>query len=123
MQGMNSREVVERGDEGLPKLWVVHKALQLRGEHPEWFGAEAEYAPLTVDGAQRERVIAYRRGEQVVTVVPRWSYSAEAWEETAVVMPEGRWRNRLTGEEIAGGRVRVGELLEKFPVALLAREG
>ena len=120
---MNVVQVVDRGDEGLPKLWVVHKALQLRREHPEWFGAEAEYVPLMAEGWQRERVIAYRRGEQVVTVVPRWSHTAEAWGETAVAIPEGRWRNRLTGEEIAGGRVRVGELLEKFPVALLTREG
>jgi (1->4)-alpha-D-glucan 1-alpha-D-glucosylmutase len=123
MQGMNAAQVMERGDEGLPKLWVVHKALQLRREHPEWFGAEAEYALLTVERSQKERVIAYRRGEQVVTVVPRWSHAAEAWGETAVVIPEGRWTHRLTGEEIAGGRVRVGELLERFPVALLAREG
>jgi (1->4)-alpha-D-glucan 1-alpha-D-glucosylmutase len=123
MQRMNVAQVVERGDEGLPKLWVVHKALQLRKEHPEWFGAEAEYAPLSVEGPQRERVIAYRRGEDVLTVVPRWSHAAEAWEETAIVAPEGRWRNRLTGAEVAGGRVRVGELLEKFPVALLTREG
>jgi (1->4)-alpha-D-glucan 1-alpha-D-glucosylmutase len=123
MQDMNVVQVVDRGDEGLPKLWVVHKALKLRKEHPEWFGAEAEYAPLTVEGSQRERVIAYRRGEDVLTVVPRWSHAAEAWGETAIVAPEGRWRNRLTGEEIAGGRVRVGLLLEKFPVALLTREG
>jgi (1->4)-alpha-D-glucan 1-alpha-D-glucosylmutase len=123
MQGMKVAQVVDRGDEGLPKLWVVHKALQLRKEHPEWFGAEAEYAELPVEGSQRERVIAYRRGADVLTVVPRWSHAAESWGETAIVAPEGRWRNRLTGEEIAGGRVRVGELLEKFPVALLTREG
>jgi (1->4)-alpha-D-glucan 1-alpha-D-glucosylmutase len=123
MKGMNATEVMQRCDEGLPKLWVVHQALQLRREHPEWFGAEAEYAPLTVEGSQRERVIAYRRGEDVLTVVPRWSHAAEAWSETAVVAPEGRWRNRLTGTEVCGGRVRVGELLETFPVALLTREG
>jgi (1->4)-alpha-D-glucan 1-alpha-D-glucosylmutase len=123
MQGMNAAQVMERGDEGLPKLWVVHQALQLRREHPEWFGAGAEYAPLSVEGPQTERVIAYRRGEQVVTVVPRWSHAAEAWGETSVVIPEGRWRHRLTGEKIAGGGVRLGELLERFPVALLAREG
>ena len=123
MKGMNVGQVMERGDEGLPKLWVVHHGLQLRKEHPEWFGAEAEYAPLNVEGSQRERVIAYRRGEDVLTVVPRWSHAAEAWGETAIVAPEGRWRNRLTGMEVAGGRLLVGELLEKFPVALLTREG
>jgi len=77
---------------------------------------------LPVDGTERERVIAYRRGERVLTVVPRWSQAAEAWGETAVEVPEGRWRNRLTGAEYGAGRVLVGELLKEFPVALLTRE-
>jgi (1->4)-alpha-D-glucan 1-alpha-D-glucosylmutase len=77
---------------------------------------------LPVEGTEGERVIAYRRGERVVTVVPRWSHAAKAWGETAVEVPEGRWRNRLTGAEVEGGRVLVGELLKTFPVALLTRE-
>jgi (1->4)-alpha-D-glucan 1-alpha-D-glucosylmutase len=121
MGAMDVRQVMERSDEGLPKLWVVHEALQLRKEHPEWFGAGAAYSPVAAEGAHSERVIAYRRGESVLTVVPRWSHAAEAWGETAIVVPEGRWKNRLTGAEVAGGRVLVDELLETFPVALLAR--
>ncbi len=121
MRSMPVGQVMQRSDEGLPKLWVVHEALQLRKEHPEWFGAEAAYVPVVAEGAQRERVIAYRRGENVLTVVPRWSHTAEAWGETAIQVPEGRWKNRLTGADVAGGRVLVGELLEKFPVALLTR--
>ena len=122
MQSLSVAQVMERGDEGLPKLWVVHKALLLRKEHPGWFGPAAEYASLLVEGTEVERVIAYRRGERVVTVVPRWSHEAKAWGETAVEVPEGRWRNRLTGVEVEGGRVLVGELLKAFPVALLTRE-
>jgi (1->4)-alpha-D-glucan 1-alpha-D-glucosylmutase len=123
MQSLGVAQVMERSDEGLPKLWVVHKALLLRKAHPDWFGPAAEYAPLTVEGAERERVIAYRRGEHVVTVVPRWSHEAKAWGETAVDVPEGQWKNRLTGAEVGGGRVLVGELLKTVPVALLTREG
>jgi (1->4)-alpha-D-glucan 1-alpha-D-glucosylmutase len=67
-------------------------------------------------------VIAYRRGDRVLTVVPRWSHEAKAWGETAVEIPEGRWRNRLTGVEVEGGRLLVGELLKACPVALLTRE-
>ncbi len=122
MQAMNVGQVLERGDEGLPKLWVVHKALLLRKEHPDWFGPAAEYAALAVEGAERERVIAYRRGERVLAVVPRWSHEAKAWGETAVEVPEGRWRDRLTGVEYGGGRVPLDELLKAFPVALLTRE-
>ena len=122
MHSMTVEQVMERGEDGLPKLWLVHKALVLRKEHADWFGPAAEYASLTVDGAERERVIAYRRGERVLTVAPRWSQGAKGWGETAVEVPEGRWRNRLTGAEIGGGRVLVGELLKAFPVALLTRE-
>jgi len=122
MRGMDVKQVVARVDEGLPKLWVVHQALLLRKEHPEWFGASAAYAPVAVEGEQSERVIAYRRGESVMTVVPRWSHAAKAWGETVVAISEGRWRNRLTSAEVVGGRLRVSELLLEFPVALLVRE-
>jgi (1->4)-alpha-D-glucan 1-alpha-D-glucosylmutase len=123
MQSLNVGQVLERGDDGLPKLWVVHKALLLRKDHPGWFGPAAEYAALVVEGTERERVIAYRRGERVLTVVPRWSHEAKAWGETTVDVPEGRWKNRLTWAVVEGGRVLVGELLKDFPVALLTLEG
>ena len=64
-------QVMARADEGLPKMWTIHQALELRRERPEWFGAEADYTPLEVDGAKHDHVIAYLRGEDVVTVVPR----------------------------------------------------
>ncbi len=63
-------QVMVRADEGLPKMWTIHKALELRRERPECFGAEAEYTPLEVDGDKHDHVIAYLRGEDVVTVVP-----------------------------------------------------
>jgi (1->4)-alpha-D-glucan 1-alpha-D-glucosylmutase len=123
MASLSVAQIVERAEEGLPKLWVVHTALAVRKEHPEWFGAEAEYVPVMAEGAGRERVIAYRRGADVLTVTPRWSQGLEDWGETVIDVPEGRWLNRLTGIEVGGGRMRVGELLEAFPVALLTRAG
>jgi (1->4)-alpha-D-glucan 1-alpha-D-glucosylmutase len=124
---MKVAQVMERYDEGLPKLWLVHHGLQLRNEHPEWFSAGAAYVPVMAKGAQKERVIAYVRGENVLTVAPRWSHGpdgsheAKAWGNTAIQISEGRWMNRLTGVEVASGRVLVGDLLAGFPVALLAR--
>ena len=121
MAAMNATQVMERSEEGLPKLWLVHHALQLRNEHPEWFGAKAAYVPVAAEGTQSERVIAYLRGDDVLTIAPRWSHEAEAWEETTIQVPDGRWSNLLTGVDVAGGRVRLGDLLAEFPVALLAR--
>jgi (1->4)-alpha-D-glucan 1-alpha-D-glucosylmutase len=44
--GMAPEDMMKRAESGLPKLWIVHSALVLRATHPEWFGAEAAYAPL-----------------------------------------------------------------------------
>ena len=95
----------------------------MRRERPEWFGAEAAYAPLDVAGAKSEYVIAYLRGDSVATVVPRLTMKmAGAWRRTTVSLPEGRWRNRLTDETVDGGRVAVETLWKEFPVALLVSE-
>jgi len=94
----------------------------VRNEHPDWFGAEAAYEPLTVKGSKAEHVVAFARGAKVVTVVPRHTLSVGDWSETSVEVPKGRWRNRLTGEVIDGGAVKVSALLARFPVALLTGE-
>ena len=122
-EGVAARVLI-RAEEGLPKMWTIHKALQLRRERPEWFGAEAEYVPIEVDGAKHDHVIAYLRGEDVVTVVPRLSLLLDGvWKDTMVVLPKGRWRNRLTGASVSGGVITMKLLLKDFPVALLEREG
>jgi (1->4)-alpha-D-glucan 1-alpha-D-glucosylmutase len=123
MASMNVAQVMERADDGLPKLWLVNHALRLRNKHPEWFGAKAAYVPVIADGAQSERVVAFLRGENVITVAPRWSHGAAEWGDTTVAVPDGNWVNQLTGKKIAGGKVGLRDLLGEFPVALLAREG
>ena len=121
--GDAAAQVLARAEEGLPKMWTIYKALGLRRERPKSFGAEADYVPLMVDGTKHDHVIAYLRGEDVVTVVPRLSMTlGGVWKDTVVTLPEGRWRNRLTGVTVDGGEIEVKELLKDFPVALLARE-
>ncbi len=96
----------------------------MRRERPECFGADADYTPIEVDGAKHDHAIAYLRGEDVVTVVPRLTVKLDgAWKDTMVVLPEGRWRNRLTGAMVSGGVIAMKVLLKDFPVALLVREG
>lgn len=116
-------QVMQRADEGLPKLWTIHKALQLRRERADCFGAEAAYTCLEVDGAKHDHVIAYMRGNGVVTIAPRLVVKlAGAWRDTAVRLPEDRWKNYLTGAVVDGGSIPVKNLLKDFPVALLGRE-
>lgn len=116
-------EIMRRADEGLPKLWTIHKALLLRRERPEWFGAGAAYTPLAAEGSKAGHVIAYLRGSSVVTIVPRFiTKLGGAWRKTRVALPEGRWKNRLTEAMVEGGSTEVEILLREFPVALLTRE-
>jgi (1->4)-alpha-D-glucan 1-alpha-D-glucosylmutase len=122
MQGMNVQQVLQRMDDGLPKLWVIHHALRLRNEHPEWFGPEAEYTAVSANGPQVRRVVAYLRGDDVLTVAPRWSQGGGGWEGTSLELPGGRWLNRLTGRRYQGQRLELANLLAAFPVALLVRD-
>ena len=67
--------------------------------------------------------MAYLRGENVITCVPRWNVlRAGRWGATSVNIPVGRWENILTGEEVTGGAVRAQILLRRFPGALLAKK-
>jgi (1->4)-alpha-D-glucan 1-alpha-D-glucosylmutase len=68
-------------------------------------------------------VVAFTRGERVMTVAPRLPLTvAGDWAGTTVEVPDGSWTNWLTEERLAGGAVAVAELLKEFPVALLVRE-
>jgi len=116
-------EILARQDEGLPKLWLIRQGLRVRRAHAEAFAAGA-YRPIEAVGARREHVIAFRRGEAIVSVAPRWPLSVGGdWQDTRVAIPPGDWRNVLTGDEWQGGDVDVADLLRRFPVALLASAG
>jgi (1->4)-alpha-D-glucan 1-alpha-D-glucosylmutase len=119
---LDVKQVMQRMDEGLPKLWLIHRALLVRKEHPAWFGATADYQPAEVQGSEAERVVSYLRGDKVLTVAQRWALGSKPWKDTSVRVPEGNWKNRLTDETISGGVWPVEKLLAQFPVALLTRE-
>ena len=120
------------------KLLVTSRALRLRREHPDWFAGPASgYAPV---GTTTGNALAFARGPRVgngngdgaaptpsaVTVVTRLPVALErhgGWGDHTIFVPEGRWRDALTGITVAGGAVRLADLLGRLPVALLVREG
>ena len=63
------------------------------------------------------------RGGRLVTVAPTRSLRVErdGWADDAVDLPEGTWRDVLTGAT-RSGRTPLAELLDAFPVAVLLRE-
>ena len=44
------------------------------------------------------------------------------WGHTTLKVPDGAWRNELTGDDVDGHVTRVADLLARFPVALLRRK-
>lgn len=109
-------------DEEKRRLTAV--TLRLRRERPEWFGASAGYEPLAARGEAAEHCVAFCRAGRVVTAVTRLPYGlqrAGGWRGTRLELPPGRWRDVLTGRE-TGGPVRLAELFDAGPVALLRAE-
>jgi (1->4)-alpha-D-glucan 1-alpha-D-glucosylmutase len=110
---------------GLPKLWVVRQALAARARHPHAF-VGGGYQPLDVEGDAAEHAVGFVREGAVAVVVPRLVVRLVrdgGWRDTRVILPGGTWRNVLTGEVVKGGGRKAHELLGRFPVALLTREG
>jgi (1->4)-alpha-D-glucan 1-alpha-D-glucosylmutase len=120
VERLSPATIWERAEEGLPKLWTVTQALQLRARQPGAFGAEASYTPLEARGPFARHVVAFQRGSDVLTIVPRLTRRA-TWNETTVHLPNGEWRNVLTRQPVVSQEVRLSDLWREFPVALLER--
>jgi (1->4)-alpha-D-glucan 1-alpha-D-glucosylmutase len=43
------------------------------------------------------------------------------WGEHTLALPDGPWRDELTGRELDGGTVRLADVLADLPVAFLVR--
>ena len=132
-------ELLASWPDGRVKLWLTWQLMQLRQRHAAWL-QDAGYAPVRVQGAQRQCVCAYARsgdGAQLLCVVPRlwlnrvrdpeqWPVGAAFWEDTWLVLPRPglEWRDVLTGEEIraepdaAGSRLALGVALASFPIGI-----
>jgi (1->4)-alpha-D-glucan 1-alpha-D-glucosylmutase len=120
---LSPEQILARSDEGLPKLWVTRQALHLRREHPEWFGRQGHYEPIAAAGHRGDCLIAFQRAGSCLTVAPlRVARSLSDWRDTTLPLPAGNWTNILTGERWSELTLRVGQLLARFPVALLVRQ-
>lgn len=120
---LDARGALAQWDAGVPKLWMIARVLAVRRERPEDFSEHAKYQPLVAQGAHLGNVFAFRRGENLIAVVPRFTLSvAGAWGDTRLPLPRGAWRSCFIGE-ITQGSAEPGSLLRDFPVALLLREG
>ena len=105
-----------------PKIRVVTTALRLRRSHPESF-LHGEYLPVLATGSAGDHVVAFRRGEDILVAVTRWTVrlAETGWGNTVVPLPEGSWTDTLTGA-MASGPTSAAELFAELPVVLLVRD-
>jgi (1->4)-alpha-D-glucan 1-alpha-D-glucosylmutase len=106
--------------DGLMKLSLIHRLLQLRAERPECFAPGLPLGLLPTSGPDRDHVCALTRGDRVVVIVPRLAADLEGRRPDAgVELPEGRWLDTLSGGTVECGRQPAARLLERFPIAVL----
>jgi (1->4)-alpha-D-glucan 1-alpha-D-glucosylmutase len=119
---LSAAEAIRDWDSGLPKLWLTAQVLALRRERPEEFSDQSKYQPLVAQGAHLGNLLAFRRGENLIAVVPRFTMTVSGdWGDTRLPLPRGSWKNRFTGALLQGAAGPL-ELFDGFPVALLNRE-
>lgn len=123
LRTLSAPEALARQEDGLAKMLVSTNVFQLRRQHPEWFNADAPYTPMMATGSKADHLVAFRRGEHVITLAPRlvWKLNGD-WGSTAIELPDGHWRNEFTGATVAGGQQSLADLLREFPVALLRKD-
>lgn len=104
-----------------PKMRVVAAALRMRRTRPDTF-LRGGYHPVLASGPASEHIVAFRRGEDVVVAVSRWTLRLPegGWRDTAVALPPGTWADVLSGGKHSGPAA-VAELFATLPVALLER--
>ena len=127
--------LLARWHDGHVKQRVLHRVLADRAETPALYD-DAGYEPLQAAGSLAAHVLAFARSGkagELIAVVPRLTSGltdesvpvGAVWSGTILPVPEGRWREILTGTEVqAGGNgVDLAELFSGLPVAVLRRTG
>jgi (1->4)-alpha-D-glucan 1-alpha-D-glucosylmutase len=138
LDGAAPRRLLESWRDGRIKLHVVSRLLALRQREAALF-RDGAYLPLTVSGAQADRICAFARvadGRACLVVAPRFFVGligeggaaplGEAWGDSVIALPDelaGRtWEGVLDGRRFtdAAATISVATLLAELPVATLA---
>lgn len=138
-----ARELTINKENGMIKLYLIHKALNFRKARRELFEG-GEYVPLEPMGEKAHHVCTFVRrwGSSVaLVVVPRFitglirpkelPFGKEIWKDSFIVVPfeetGARYRNISTGEIVPvisykGATVLlVADVFSNFPVALMEK--
>ncbi|MFJ4015703.1 malto-oligosyltrehalose synthase [Microbacterium sp. NPDC090014] len=108
-------------DSGLAKMLVTSRTLRLRRDNPELF---YRYRPGGVAGEASDHVVAMDRGG-VLAVASRLPVGLErrgGWGDTVLLRRELPATDAITGRRFGRGPIRLADLLDTYPVALLVDE-
>lgn len=106
-------------NEGLPKLWMLRRVLNLRARRADLFAGSVQFLPA--HGVKAEHVVAFTSGEHLMTILPRFILKLKNdWAGTRLTLPCGNWYNQFTGD-VFSGTVNVETIFQAFPVALFTR--
>ena len=103
------------------KIRVVATALRVRRARPETF-LRGGYVPVLASGEASDHVVAFRRGDDVLVAVTRYTVrlAESGWGNTVVPLPDGTWTDALNGA-VASGATSAAQLFSDLPVVLLER--
>lgn len=119
LENCGRAEALSDWESGLPKLWLIHRVLQIRRTHSACFAEPP--VPSTARGVRLAHLLLFQRGENILVVVPRFTLTLQGdWADTTIVLPAGRWQNVFT-ETCHEGEISPAALFEDFPVSLLVR--
>jgi len=119
--------------DGRIKQRVLARLLQDRAGSPVLY-SDGDYRPLPVEGKRASHLVAFQRQhgrDGLAVIVPRhWNslvagdrlrFDPAIWHGTSATLPEGRWRNVITGSavDIGSEEPALGEILSPFPFAVL----
>ncbi|MCU1421682.1 MAG: treY [Microbacteriaceae bacterium] len=104
---------------GAAKLLVTTRALRLRRDHPDLF---TRYAPVTAFGAARHHLVGFDSGEAITlaTRLPVGLARDGGWADTTVQLAGKPFTDVISDRDYEGGTLSLGEVFERYPVALLA---
>jgi len=131
-------ELISTKEDGRIKLFLIYRALKARNERRGLF-ERGDYLKIKVRGRHSDHILAFARrnkNEWAVTIAPRlltylieedeYPFGKSVWGDTKMIIPEeapNLWRDAFTDQVIKGRkRLAIGEVLKRFPVALLLGE-
>jgi (1->4)-alpha-D-glucan 1-alpha-D-glucosylmutase len=141
-----ARELLDTREDGRIKLYVTHRTLTYRRDHPDLFLSGA-YIPLGGSGLRQKYICAFARqrgSHKLLVIVPRFltrlvpnpqtlPLGPQVWEDSWLTLSTSGanscYRNLFTGELLTAvsreGRdtLALAEVFANFPVALLEAEG